>query len=49
MNNLLRDLIDSISIPSFINNILVATDTEKEYNGIVKEVLKEIEKNKLHN
>jgi len=49
MNNLLRDLIDSSSIPSFINNILVATDTEKEYNGIVKEVLKEIEENKLHN
>jgi len=32
MNNLLRNLIDSSSIPSFIDNILVATDTEKEYN-----------------
>jgi len=32
MNNLLRNLIDSSSIPSFIDNILVATNTEKEYN-----------------
>jgi len=33
MNNLLRDLIDSSSISSFINNILVATDTEKNIIG----------------
>ena len=49
INNLLRDLIDSSSIPSFINNILVATDIEKEYNRIVEEILKEIKENKLHN
>jgi len=32
---------------TFINNILVATDIEKGYNELVKEVLKRLEENDL--
>ena len=31
----------------FIDNIIVATDTEEEHNKLVKEVLKRLEKNNL--
>ena len=31
----------------FIDNIIVATDTEEEHNELVKEVLKRLEKNNL--
>jgi len=32
---------------TFIDDILVATDTEKEYNELVEEVLKRLEENNL--
>jgi len=47
MNNLFRDLINKGDIATFINNILVATDTEEGHNKLVEEVLKRLEENNL--
>jgi len=47
MNNLFRDLINKGDIATFINNILVATDTEEGHNKLVEEVLKRLEENDL--
>jgi len=40
MNNLFRNMINKGSVATFINNILIATETEKGHNNIVEEVLR---------
>jgi len=47
MNNLFRDLINQGDTTTFIDNILVATDTEEGHDKLVDEVLKRLEKNDL--
>ena len=47
MNNLFRDLINQGDTATFIDDILVATDTEEGHNELVEEVLKRLEKNNL--
>ena len=47
MNNLFRDLINQGDMATFINNILVAMDTEEGHNKLVEEVLKRLEENDL--
>jgi len=47
MNDLFRDLINQGDMATFINDILVATDTEEGYDKLVKEVLKRLEENDL--
>jgi len=47
INNLFRDLINQEDTATFINDILVATDTEERHNELVKEVLKRLEENDL--
>jgi len=47
MNNLFRDLINQGDTATFINDILVATDTEEGHNKLVEEVLKRLEENDL--
>ena len=47
MNDLFRDLINQGDMATFIDDILVATDTEEEHNELVKEVLKRLEENDL--
>jgi len=47
MNNLFWDLINQGDTATFINNILVAIDTEEGYDKLVEEVLKWLEKNDL--
>ena len=47
MNNLFRDLINQGDMVTFIDDILVATDTEEGHNELVEEVLKRLEKNDL--
>jgi len=47
MNNLFRDLINQGDMVTFINDILVATDTEKGHNELVEEVQKRLEENDL--
>jgi len=47
MNNLFWDLINQGDTVTFIDNILVATDTEEEHNKLVEKVLKRLEENNL--
>jgi len=47
MNNLFRDLMNQGDMATFIDNILVATDTKEEHDELVEEVLKRLEKNNL--
>jgi len=47
MNDLFRDLINQGDTATFIDDILVATDTEEEYNELVEEVLNRLEENDL--
>jgi len=47
MNNLFWDLINQGDTATFINKILVATDTEEGHNKLVKEVLRRLEENNL--
>ena len=39
MNELLRDLINMGKVGSFIDNIIVGIETEKEYDELVAEIL----------
>jgi len=47
MNDLFCNLINQGDIATFINDILVATDTEEGYDELVKKVLKRLEENDL--
>jgi len=47
MNDLFRDLINQRDTATFIDDILVATDTEEGYNKLVEKVLKRLEENDL--
>jgi len=47
VNDLFRDLINQGDTATFINNILVATDTEEGHDKLVEEVLKRLEENDL--
>ena len=47
INNLFRDLINQGDMATFIDNILVATDTEEGHDELVEEVLKRLEENDL--
>jgi len=47
MNDLSRDLINQEDTATFINNILVAIDTEEGYDELVEKILKRLEENDL--
>ena len=47
MNNLLRDLVVEEKVVVFIDDVMVATETEEGHNEIVEEVLRRLEKNDL--
>jgi len=47
MNDLLRDLVVEEKVAVFIDDIIVATETEKGHNKIVEEVLRRLEENDL--
>jgi len=47
MNDLFQDLINQGNTATFIDNILVATDTEEGHDELVDEVLRRLEKNDL--
>ena len=42
------DLINEWKVAVFVDNILVGTDSEEEYNEIVAEVLERLEENNLY-
>jgi len=48
MNKILKDIINKGKVAAFVDDVLVGTETEKEHNKIVKEVLKRLEKNNLY-
>ena len=47
MNDLFWDLINQRDITTFIDNILVATNTEEGHDELVKKVLRRLEENNL--
>ena len=47
MNDLLRDIIEKREVAAFIDDVMIATETEKEHDEIVEEVLRKMEKNDL--
>ena len=47
MNDLLRDLVVEEKVAVFIDDVMVATETEEGHNKIVEEVLKRLEENDL--
>jgi len=47
MNDLFRDLINQGDTATFIDDILVATDTEEGHNKLVEKVLRRLEENNL--
>ena len=47
MNDLFRDLINQGDTATFIDDILVATDTEEGHDELIEEVLKRLEENDL--
>ena len=47
MNNLLRDLVVEEKVAVFIDDEIVAMETEKGHDEIVEEVLRRLEKNDL--
>jgi len=48
MNKILRDMINEEKVAVFVDNILVGTETEKEHDDIVEEVLRRLEENNLY-
>jgi len=47
MNDLLRDMIKTVKVVVFIDDVMIAIETEEKYDEIVEEVLRRIEKNDL--
>jgi len=47
MNDLLEDMIEAGDVSAFIDNIIVETETEEEYNNIVEDILRRIAENNL--
>ena len=47
MNDLLRDLVVEEKVVVFIDDVIVATETEEEHDEIVEEVLRRLEENDL--
>jgi len=48
MNDLFRDMINKGDVATFIDDILVATETEEGHDEIVEEVLRRLEENNLY-
>ena len=47
INDLLRDLVVEEKVAVFIDDVMVATETEEGHNEIVEEALKRLEENDL--
>ena len=47
INDLLRDLVVEEKVTVFINDVMIATETEEGHNEIVEEVLRRLEENDL--
>ena len=47
MNDLLRDIVVEEKVIVFIDNVMIVTEIEEEYDKIVEEVLRRLEENNL--
>jgi len=47
MNELLRCLINTGKVGSFINNVMIGTENEEEYDELVEEILRRLEENNI--
>ena len=48
MNKILQDLINTGEVASFIDNVIVETEEEKEHDEIVEKVVKRLAENNLY-
>jgi len=48
INEIMRDLINERKVVVFVDNVLIGTNGEEEYDKIVAEVLKRLEENDLY-
>ena len=48
MNKILRDLVNKGKVATFVDNVLVGTETKERHDEIVEEVLRRLEKNNLY-
>ena len=48
MNKILWDLINTGKVVSFIDDIIIGTETEEEYDELVEEVVKRLAENDLY-
>ena len=48
MNEILRDLINEGKVTTFVDDVLVGTETEEGHNEIMKEVLRRLKENDLY-
>ena len=48
LNQILRDLINEGKVATFVDDILVGTETEKRHNKIMKEIPRRLEENNLY-
>ena len=48
MNKILWDLINSRKVASFIDNVIVGTEEEKEHNEMVNQIIRGLAKNNLY-
>ena len=48
MNKILWDLINTRKVASFINDVIVGTETEEGHNEIVEEVIRRLAENDLY-
>jgi len=48
MNKILRNLINTGEVASFIDNVLVGTKEEEKHNKIVEEVVRKLVENNLY-
>ena len=48
MNKLLRDLINIKKVGSFINDVMIRTESKKGHNKLIEEILMRMEENDLY-
>jgi len=48
MNELIRDLINTGKVESFIDDVIIGTESKEGHNKLVKEVLRRMEENNLY-
>jgi len=48
MNNIFCDLINKGNVATFIDDMLVETETEEEHDELVEEILRRLEENDLY-